>query len=77
MTLDINQEIIKRLEQGQGPAEISIEYEKLGQKVSASYARHVKMLWQAGMTDLLEPVEAEPDDFIKNSRDYARAQAES
>jgi hypothetical protein len=71
MIQDINQEIIEKLSKGMSPAEISIEYEKEGKQVSASYARHVKMLWQADMTNLLEPAKDEPADFIKNSRDYA------
>lgn len=73
----IDQEIIQKLNQGMSPAEISIEYQKLGKNVPASYVRHINMILKA---DILEWLEEESDieadariaSVAMTSREYER-----
>lgn len=60
----IDKEIIEKLKQGLSPAQISIEYGAQNKEVTASYVRHIKMLVDADMTDLLE----EESDIDVNER---------
>lgn len=73
----IDREIIEKINLGMSPAEISIEYEKNGLKVPASYARHIKMLVKANMTDLLNEEEdidmsTRISSMATTSREYAK-----
>jgi transaldolase len=78
----IDQEIIVKLKQGLSPAQISIAYDKTDQKVSASYARHIKDLVDNDMTDMLEEEDDIPaDDRIASvattSRQYEKMMKEA
>ena len=72
-----DKDIIAKLESGMSPAQISIEYEKNGIEVSVGHCRRVKMLVEAGMTDLLEQPAGKSNRFYKNSRDYAKGMEEA
>ena len=76
----IDQEIIDKLNAGMSPAQISIQYQEQGKNVPPSYARHIKMLWKANMTHLLEEdTDIDADTRIASvtttSREYAKRRA--
>jgi len=52
-------QIIEKLKQGMGPAEISIEYEKLGENIPASYIRWIKECVKGDCLEFLD--REEPD----------------
>jgi hypothetical protein len=80
MITEIEQQIIEKICSGMGPAEISIEYEKLGTNISASYIRWIKMLVKGDCLELLHSDDPDIDSRMQNtattSRQYAKMREE-
>lgn len=76
MITEIEQQIIEKIRNGRSPAQISIEYEKLGQQISASYVRWIKDLVEADCLEMLDSDESEIDTKIAatatTSRQYEK-----
>ena len=78
MTISIskqNIDIIAKLKAGMSPGQIAIAYENEGKSVSVSHCRHVKMLLETNMTDMLKEL---PENFTSSSpREYEKRMTEA
>jgi hypothetical protein len=59
MITEIETQIIEKLRNGMSPAQISIEYEKSGLNIAASYIRYIKMTVDADCVELLDSDESD------------------